>query len=568
MQAGKVYLVGAGPGHPELLTVKAAALLKVSDVIVYDRLIQEEVLALAKPSAERVYMGKAVGRHASRQQEILELLLRKSQEGKMVVRLKGGDPFLFGRGGEEAEYLAAHGIPFEVVPGVCSALAAPAAAGIALTHRDMASSVAIVTGHEAEREQSRLNWDALAGIDTLVFLMSVHTARAIARELQARGRAPDTPAAMIQMAFWHGENVVTGTLATIADEVERAGITPPATLVIGEVVRLREKLQDAQRDLRRHPENSSRFAPAPAPDQLLRLATGGVASQVLRFALGARLFDDLEQWRSASALAVTLKLNASAVAELLDCLVSLGLVESGPEGYRNLDIASRYLVESSPDSLKPALLYQASLGEPWSALSRYLEVDNQPKTASTSEQLYEDSCECVARFAAPFAVGKADLDGCNPVLIAGWGADAYRASALHRWPQMMVETLNPFAAAQNHDPISALPAGHYGAILLSGLLESCARGQVAPMLAAAARALAPSGMLVLRDGFLPACAVSPPEVILPALGRHVTRGGCRNWPMERLRKTLEGLGFALLRSEPLPGGSLLVTAQKQQGPIA
>ena len=149
MKLGKVYLVGAGPGHPELLTVKAAELLRKADVVVYDRLVQEEVLALSKPAAERIYMGKPVGKHGSRQEEIHALLLQKAREGKLVVRLKGGDPFLFGRGGEEAEYLADRGIPFEVIPGVSSALAAPLSAGISVTHREAASSVAIVTGHEA-----------------------------------------------------------------------------------------------------------------------------------------------------------------------------------------------------------------------------------------------------------------------------------------------------------------------------------------------------------------------------------------------------------------------------------
>lgn len=240
---GKVYLVGAGPGHPELLTLKAAALLKVADVIIYDRLIQEEVLRLTKTSAERIYMGKPLGKHTSRQDEIHELLVRKAREGKTVIRLKGGDPFLFGRGGEEAEYLADHGVPFEVIPGVSSALAAPLSAGISVTHRDCSSCVAIVTGHEAHEEQSRLDWEALSKMETLVFLMAVHNVRKIAERLMAHGRGPATPAAMIQMAYWRDERVVTGTLASIADEVQRAGIEPPATLVIGEVVRLREKLR-------------------------------------------------------------------------------------------------------------------------------------------------------------------------------------------------------------------------------------------------------------------------------------------------------------------------------------
>ncbi len=242
MKKGKVYLVGAGPGHPDLLTVKAVRLLKEADVVVYDRLIQEEVLKECNPSAERIYMGKPVGRHETRQDEIHALLVQKAREGKIVVRLKGGDPFLFGRGGEEAEHLVEHGVPFEVVPGVSAALAAPLSAGIAVTHREAASAVAIVTGHEARCDGGRLDWEALSRMESLVFLMAVHNVRNISRELIGHGKAPDVPAAMIQMAYWAEEKVVTGTLATIADKVEQARITPPATLVVGEVVRLREKL--------------------------------------------------------------------------------------------------------------------------------------------------------------------------------------------------------------------------------------------------------------------------------------------------------------------------------------
>jgi uroporphyrinogen III methyltransferase/synthase len=249
MKPGKVYLVGAGPGHPELLTVKAAELLKLADVVIYDRLIQEETLALSKPAAEKIYMGKTIGQDESRQDEIHVMLLEKAREGKLVVRLKGGDPFLFGRGGEEAEFLAEHDIPFEVIPGVSSALAAPLSAGISLTHRNSASSVAIVTGHEVGKEASRLQWDALSKLDTIVFLMGAHNVRAIARKLIENGRNPDTPAVMIQNAFWQDELVVSGTLANIADEVENAKIKPPAILVVGEVVRLREKLKNAQRSL-------------------------------------------------------------------------------------------------------------------------------------------------------------------------------------------------------------------------------------------------------------------------------------------------------------------------------
>jgi uroporphyrin-III C-methyltransferase len=242
MSVGKVYLVGAGPGSPDLLTLRAAELLKAADVIVHDRLIQPRVLALARPSAARIDMGKPVGRHESRQAEINELLVREAREGRTVVRLKGGDPFVFGRGGEEAEYLAEHGVPFEVVPGVSSCLAAPLSAGIAVTHRSNSSSVTIVTGHECDGK-SRVDWDALARLDTLVFLMGVHNVATIAARLIEHGRSPQTPAAMIQMAFWPDERVVIGTLATIADDIVAAGIQPPATLVIGDVVALREKLR-------------------------------------------------------------------------------------------------------------------------------------------------------------------------------------------------------------------------------------------------------------------------------------------------------------------------------------
>ncbi len=293
-----MYLVGAGPGPAELLTLKAAELLRNADVIVYDRLIQDGVLALASPCAERIYMGKPVGRHDSRQDEVNEVLVRKAREGKQVVRLKGGDPFVLGRGGEEAEYLAERGVPFEVVPGVSSAIAAPLHAGIPLTHREVASCVVIATGHEAHRDEDRLDWAALSKLDTLVFLMGVHNVGRIASRLIEQGRDPATPAALIQMAYWPGERVLVATLATIAAEAERTKVQPPATLLIGEVVRVREKLKNTQSNLRAS-ETSPRFDPAPMPDQLLRMAAAGLGSQVLGFALSLALFDQMEEWQSA-----------------------------------------------------------------------------------------------------------------------------------------------------------------------------------------------------------------------------------------------------------------------------
>lgn len=242
IRPGTVVLVGAGPGDPDLVTLRAARLIAQADTIVYDRLIQAGVLDLASPAAEKIYMGKEHGHH-TRQNEINTLLVEKARQGKRVVRLKGGDPFLFGRGGEEIECLAGHGIPFDVVPGVSSCLAAPLSAGIAVTHRDASSAVTIVTGHSADGHEDRVDWEAVARIGTAVFLMGVHNIDTIARKLLAAGRAPSTPAAMIQMAYCEGSRVVTATLANIAGEVRRARIEPPATLVVGEVVRLREKLR-------------------------------------------------------------------------------------------------------------------------------------------------------------------------------------------------------------------------------------------------------------------------------------------------------------------------------------
>jgi uroporphyrin-III C-methyltransferase len=242
MAVGTVHLVGAGPGHPDLLTVRAVSLLKIADVIVYDRLVQPAVLDLAPPSAERIFVGKMLGGPESAQRDIHRVLLEKAREGKTVVRLKGGDPFLFGRGGEEAEFLSAHGVPFDVVPGVSAAIAAPLRAHIPVTHRGVSACVAFVTGHEAQDEGSGVAWDALARIPTLVVMMGVGNVRQISARLIDGGRAASTPVAIIQMAFWDDERVVTSTLGAIADDVERLGIQPPATLVVGEVVRLRDRL--------------------------------------------------------------------------------------------------------------------------------------------------------------------------------------------------------------------------------------------------------------------------------------------------------------------------------------
>ncbi|MFC2007603.1 uroporphyrinogen-III C-methyltransferase [Chloroflexota bacterium] len=244
MKNGKVYLVGAGPGDPGLITVKGLELLSQADVILYDRLLDERFIDSTPPTAERIYVGKTTGKHSRTQGEINLLLVEKAKEGKTVVRLKGGDPFVLGRGGEEAEALTQNRITFEVVPGISSAVAVPTYAGIPVTHRGLASSFAVVTGHEDPgKESSSIAWEKLAtAVDTLVFLMGMQNLPQIVTRLIKHGRPADTPAAVIKDGTTPRQKTVVGTLADIAARVDEAKLSPPAVVVVGEVVSLREKL--------------------------------------------------------------------------------------------------------------------------------------------------------------------------------------------------------------------------------------------------------------------------------------------------------------------------------------
>lgn len=244
MKKGMVYLVGAGPGDPGLITVKGLACIQKAEVIVYDRLSSPKLLSLASPGAELIYAGKHPTRHALTQEEINRLLIEKARQGKTVVRLKGGDPFIFGRGGEEAEALAEAGIPFEVVPGVTSATAVPAYAGIPVTHRRHASTLAVITGNEdPSREDTRIAWDKLAaGADTLVFLMGMANLELIAERLLTHGRHPATPVAVIQWGTLPEQKTLVAPLKEVASRAKEAGLANPAVIVVGEVVSLREKL--------------------------------------------------------------------------------------------------------------------------------------------------------------------------------------------------------------------------------------------------------------------------------------------------------------------------------------
>ncbi|QJA05954.1 uroporphyrinogen-III C-methyltransferase [Thermosulfurimonas marina] len=244
MRKGKVYLVGAGPGDPGLITLRGLKALAQAEVVVYDYLANPRLLSHAPETAEKIYVGKKGGHHTLSQEGINRLLVEKALAGKIVVRLKGGDPFVFGRGGEEIEALLAHGIPFEVVPGVTSALAAPAYAGIPVTHRRFTSTLALVTGHEAEgKEDSAIDWQALSRIGTLIFLMGMKNLPRICEHLLSQGRSPETPVAVIQWGTTPRQRVATGTLSTIVEEVQRAGLSAPAIILVGEVARLREKFR-------------------------------------------------------------------------------------------------------------------------------------------------------------------------------------------------------------------------------------------------------------------------------------------------------------------------------------
>lgn len=238
---GFVSIVGAGPGDPELLTVKAVKRLETADLVLHDRLVGDGVLRSIRPSTTTENVGKGPDGSGADQADINRRLVEGAEAGRTVVRLKGGDPGVFGRGGEEAEYLAAHAVPFELVPGVTSAIAAPAAAGVPVTHREHASAVAVVTGHEdPTKPESALDWAALAGTvtagGTLVILMGVRQLGANVTMLLDAGVSPDTPAAMIERATLADERVISGTLETIVEQARLAGIDPPATTVIGEVV--------------------------------------------------------------------------------------------------------------------------------------------------------------------------------------------------------------------------------------------------------------------------------------------------------------------------------------------
>ena len=239
---GTVYLVGAGPGDPELLTLRAARLLGAADVVVYDNLVSPAVLDLANAAAERIYAGKERGNHTLPQDQLNELLVRQAQRNRIVVRLKGGDPYIFGRGGEEVETLEAAGVPFEVVPGITAAAGVAAYAGIPLTHRRFASACVFAAGYLKDGSID-LDWEGLARRrQTIVIYMGLHGLKVLSEKLIAHGLPGETPAAIVQQGTTPQQRVVTGTLVTLPGLAEAARLKPPTLIIVGQVVQLREKL--------------------------------------------------------------------------------------------------------------------------------------------------------------------------------------------------------------------------------------------------------------------------------------------------------------------------------------
>ncbi|MDA7025927.1 uroporphyrinogen-III C-methyltransferase [Bacillus sp. CLL-7-23] len=248
---GKVYIVGAGPGDPDLLTIKALKAIQKADCILYDRLINPQILQHAKREADLIYCGKLPDYHTMKQETINHFLVKYAKKVKNVVRLKGGDPFVFGRGAEEAESLAEHGISFEVIPGITSGIAAAAYAGIPVTHREVSSSIAFVTGHYKQDENLEEKWKTLAtGIDTLVIYMGIKNIQQIEKLLIQNGRDPQTPAAFIHWGTTEQQTTVVCTVGSLAETVKAAKITNPSLIVIGDVVHFRSNINWFETELK------------------------------------------------------------------------------------------------------------------------------------------------------------------------------------------------------------------------------------------------------------------------------------------------------------------------------
>ncbi len=355
MAIGKVYLVGAGPGDPELLTIKGRKRLMEADVVLFDRLLDSRMLDGV--TGELIDVGKNAGRHKLKQEEINQLLVKKAKEGKIVVRLKGGDPYLFGRGGEEAIACRDWGIPFEVVPGVTSAIAAPELAGIPVTHRKVASALTIVTGHEEPGKDSPLDWRAMAGLDgTLVVLMGVSRLEENTNRLIEAGKSPQTPAAMVEKGGWPDQRLISGTLGDIAKRAKEENVQSPAILVVGDVVRLAEVLA---------PERIAILRPAGQQEESVNLAEryGFIALSAPAIALEKNpLPEDLQERIAAAECVAFTSANGVHIAlgdiAISEALAGKNIVSIGPKTKQALneyDIPSEMPESYSSEGLERML---------------------------------------------------------------------------------------------------------------------------------------------------------------------------------------------------------------------
>ena len=495
-----VSLVGAGPGDPQLVTVGAVARLAQADVVVYDRLANPALLRHARADAELIYVGKTPEHHTLQQHEINALLIAKAREGKRVVRLKGGDPFVFGRGGEEAAALAAAGVPFEVLPGVTSAVAAPAYAGIPVTHRGIASSFAVITGHGPdtgdEDDELSVDWARVAtATDTLVFLMGIGRLEEIAAKLVEHGRPPATPVAVVEWGTLPRQRTVAGTLATIAEDVRAAGLGPPAVTVVGEVARLRDRLRwfDAR------PLWGTRVLVTRTRDQASEL------SRLLE-AQGAEAIE-------LPTIEIVETADADEVAAAIDALGTSGYNWAVFTSPNAITIFMRHLFARGLDARAFGRARIAAIGPGTAgALARAgLKADLVPRryVAEGLLDAFEGRIVRGARILLPRAEGARDT------LVDGLAARGAR-----------VDELRLYRAAVPRDPdiegLRRLRAGEIDVVTFASSsavrnLVEMLGGDVRPLRAARIAAIGPVTADAVRDAGLEV-ALTPSEYTIPALG--------------------------------------------------
>lgn len=404
---GKVYLVGAGPGDYKLMTIKGLECIKKSDVIIYDRLANDQYLKEANPNCEFIYVGKASSNHALPQDEINELIAKKAKEGKIVTRLKGGDPYVFGRGGEEAEILVDENIDFEVVPGITSAIGGLCYAGIPITHRDHASSFHVITGHLRDDDSGELNWNALANNKgTLVFLMGISNLKKISDNLMREGKSKDTPVALISWATRANQRVVTSTLAEVYETAIKEKVKPPTLIVVGSVVNLREKLNFFEKKPlfgKNVMVTRTRLQSSSLVEKIIDLGGNPIEVPTIKIEKienNALLEKEIENIKDYSYLVLTsknaveiffdklkeMKLDCRALANIKVCAVGTATAKAIADRGINPDIVpKKFVSEELFEEIKPNLTSEDKILIPRAKNARDYLVDKLSEICSVSE---------------------------------------------------------------------------------------------------------------------------------------------------------------------------------------